>query len=507
MAQNPVEQRLADLARDWLIFRDDDPASLLIWQVADNARRLVAAFFESQKYASDYATGDLFIDFDTPFEYALQYSRDLKIFLAESYAASVDALRQQGESVNWAFDPTAFPDSPEGFVRAVGSFIAHYGERIGTLVVVLQPESGVDRAGFAQWLQRVLATHPPRRLRFVLLDSSDSPRLNAFSAADDTPIARRVLALDGHAVAQETFAQEATVGAAGIFRNQLAALIALVERGSVEQVKSKARDALAFVRQQHWQDQEVVVRLLVAGALLKAARHDEAVAVYQASRQAAEQALAAGHPAGQKMILQTWFGEAGAQLAAGQSALAAASYRQAARSAQADQNLILTIEARRMAAYCHAQAGELPAAHACSRQALAAGASLKAEVRGLTSLPLAAMDFMRTLDPERAAAIAQMKGDHDRRLSAIDDDTDARALAAGAAIDRQTAAAIEEQRTNAQQRLNAAVDAALTRLVTAGDARFQAGFAQARALLGPAWPLHGEAAIPVVPPPAAEPSS
>jgi hypothetical protein len=128
MAQNPVEQRLADLARDWLIFRDDDPASLLIWQVADNARRLVAAFFESQKYASDYATGDLFIDFDTPFEYALQYSRDLKIFLAESYAASVDALRQQGESVNWAFDPTAFPDSPEGFVRAVGSFIAHYGD-------------------------------------------------------------------------------------------------------------------------------------------------------------------------------------------------------------------------------------------------------------------------------------------------------------------------------------------------------------------------------------------
>lgn len=341
----------------------------------------------------------------------------------------------------------------------------------------------------------------------MLLDLSDSPRLNAFAAADDTPITRRALTLDGHAVAQDTFAQEATLGAAGIFRNQLAALIALVERGSVEQVKSKARDALAFVRQQHWPDQEVVVRLLVAGALLKAARHDEAIALYQASWQVAEQALAAGHPAGQKMILQTWFGEAGAHLAAGQCALAATSYRQAASCAQADQNLILTIEAQRMAAYCHAQAGDLSAAHACSLQALAAGASLKAEVRGLTSLPLAAMDFMRTLDPECAAAIAQMKGDHDRRLSAIDDDSDARALAAGAAIDRQTVAAIEAQRADAQQRLNAALDDALTRLVTAGDTHFQAGFAQARALLGPAWPVHGEAAILVVPPPAAETSS
>jgi len=75
MALNPVEHRLAYICGDWLAFRDDPRWRLLVWQVPDNARRIVAAFFESQKHETDYTSGDLFILFDQPFLHAIQYSR------------------------------------------------------------------------------------------------------------------------------------------------------------------------------------------------------------------------------------------------------------------------------------------------------------------------------------------------------------------------------------------------------------------------------------------------
>ena len=58
------------------------------------------------------------------------------------------------------------------------------------------------------------------------------------------------------------------------------------------------------------------------------------------------------------MVLQTWFGEAGAQLAAGRVNEAATAYDNAALAAQEAKNLVLAVEAFRMGAFCHARLGE-----------------------------------------------------------------------------------------------------------------------------------------------------
>lgn len=497
---NPVEKKLAYIGRDWLAYRDESHQPLLVWQAPANSARLMAAFFESQKYATAYATGDLFIVFNVSFDNGIQYSREVKSALAEQYAASVEDLQRQGEATDWEFDPTDFPDSPEGTVAALGSFVHHHAKRIGVFAAVLQPLTGAEKPAFANWLRRAANSDFPPRVRMVVTDATDAPLLNEVSAATGARIVTRLLQLDGFDLAQETFAQEPVAGPAGIFRNQLAALVALVDKGSIEQVKSKARDALAFVQQQKWTDQEVVVRLLVAAALLKAARIDEAVAVYRASRQLANQALAAGHPAGHKLILQTWFGEAGAWMAGSNEQAAADCYRQAAKSAKADQNLLLTIEALRMEAFCHGQRGDREAALACSRQALASGAQLKPEVRGMTTLPVAAMDYLRSLEPEAAAAVVQIKGQLDKVLADHESDTEARALAAGAHIDRQTAQAIEMDRTAADEGAIKAAEHELASLLAQGDTGFREAFAHARGLLGTEWPLIGSVAIPATPP-------
>ena len=127
-------------------------------------------------------------------------------------------------------------------------------------------------------------------------------------------------------------------------------LVTLVEKGTADQVIAKSADALAFARRQKWADQEVVVKMLVGGALLKEQRFEEAIKNYHDARQAATQATAAGHPAGKQLILQTWFGEAGAHFAADRAAQAADCYDEAAVIAQGIPNLILAIEAFRMSA-------------------------------------------------------------------------------------------------------------------------------------------------------------
>lgn len=502
MVLNPVERRLVYICNDWLAFRGQPGLGVLVWETPGNAQRLVRAFLESQKHETAYSSGDLFVVFDAPFANAIQYSRELKRALAGQYEASRDDLRARGEAADWAFDPDALPDSPEGFVAGLRAFGSKYAASIGTLAAVLLPTEIGNADAFARWVQRVVDTGLPGRLRIVLLDASDKRELAALDALGHPHIVRRPLQLDGFDVAQETFAQEPTQGPAGVFRNQLTGLVALVEKGSAEQVKAKALDALAFVQQQKWKDQEVVVRLLVAGALLKESRHAEAVAVYQAARQVAGQALAAAHPAGHKLVLQTWFGQAAAHLAAGQTPEAAACYRDAAAVAQADHNLILTIEAQRMEAFCHARGGDRLAALACGQQALASGARLKPDVRGMTTLPVAAMDLLRVCDPARTAQIEQLKQRLDQGLATLEAKAEDRAGAEGASISREAAAAIEQDLAAASRQAESAAEARLAALVAEGADDYRHYFARARELLGADWPLIGGAAILAPPPPA-----
>ncbi|MGH8551384.1 MAG: tetratricopeptide repeat protein [Methylococcales bacterium] len=152
------------------------------------------------------------------------------------------------------------------------------------------------------------------------------------------------------------------MGPAGVFRNLLIGLMTLVEKGTAEQVKIKAIDALRFARRHNWADQEVVVTMLLAGALLKEKRFDSALNGYRRARQVAEKVTVEGHPAGRDLVLQTWFGQASAHLAAGQFEEAANCYDQAAILAQQIPNLILGIEAFRMGCFCFNRLDESAAA-------------------------------------------------------------------------------------------------------------------------------------------------
>ena len=492
MPLNAVERRLVDLRHDWERFTADPTPRLLVWTVPDAAMQLVRGFLEAQKHEGEYVTHDLFIVFDTPFENSIQYSRALKEQLAGQHAASADDLEREGLDPSWPVAMASFPDSAYGFMRAVRSLGSTYHKAIGHLAPVLAPSSVASPRHFAAWLARALEDGLPERLRLLALDSLETPQLEALQPAEPALLQRQTLDVDMTAVATETFAQERTVGPAGIFRNMLMALIALVEKAPAAQVLTKARDAVAFADAQGWKDQRVVVAMLVAGALLKERRHDEAVATYRNARATAAAAQQEGHPAGAAMVLQTWFGEAGAALAAGRVGDAAAAYDNAAVVAQEAKNLLLAVEAFRMGAFCHARLGEREPAIERGGEALKMGQRLRREARGMTTLPLAASDLLRVLDEDSAQAIEAIRARSTEQTQQLNEALEQRATLLERTADRDPAREAQETFAGGRADLAQQAERELRTVVADAEKAFQQVFAQARRLLGDSWPL-GEA--------------
>ena len=284
MALNPVERRMALLCGDWVDFRSEASKRLLVWQVPENAIRLVQCFLEAQKHDLEYSAGDLFVVFEPPFEHSVQYSRALKGALRGQYDASREELAEQGLEADWSFEPDQEPHSPQAVIDALRSFGSKYHKTIGHLVGVLMPQGISDAGAFESWVLRAVTAGVPERLRLLVVDSIEHPRFPQLTPEQDACISVQRPAIDALSTAQETFAQEPTVGPAGVFRNLLMGVLTLVDKGSADQVIGKAGDALSFARKQGWADQEVVVGVLVAGALLKESRYPEAIAIYQAAR-------------------------------------------------------------------------------------------------------------------------------------------------------------------------------------------------------------------------------
>ena len=499
MALNPVEQRLVELHGLWQDFLANAERRLLLWQVADNARRVVHGFFEAQRHDAPpeaaYVGTDTFIVFDAPFENSIQYARALKAALIGEYEASRGSLAAEGMTPDWPFHADQVPDSAGGWIQGLNALADHHPE-LGHLVAVLMPATVADepaRQAWQAWLWRALRAGPAQRVRLVVLDSPNTPALGSLAA--DARVHVQAVPVDAWDLARDTFAREAAPGAAGVFRALLAGLFGLVDKGSADQVAAKAGDALALARRQGWADQEVVVRMLTAGAMLKDQRFDEAVSHYRHARTAAEQVAAGGHPAGRQLVLQTWFGEAGAELAAGRLVQAGQCYAQAEWVAKDLGHPVLWIETLRMQVHCHARHGEPGIAMACGLQGLQVGARLKPSSRPMTSLPLLALDLLQLVGAEQAGRmqavrhrleqdLAQLQLDTEQRAAVLEDHADA--APALQALEQQQAGRAQDLVQHAVLEVEALAAPATGR---ADDERLATVYAQARALLGPGWPL------------------
>jgi tetratricopeptide (TPR) repeat protein len=495
MELNAVEQRMVHLQSRWQAFRARDTKRMLLWQTQENATRLMEAFFEAQRHESlldkPYACGDTFIVFDSPFEDSISYSRQLKQALAGQYEASHESFTQAGHTADWRFSPNSLPDSAHGFVQGLNALAQHHQEVLGMLVAVILPGSLSKPDAWTAWLGRALqAAAPAQGVRLIVIDSTEHPRCTHLIKSDPNQLHVEPIPIDAFELAGETFAQEPAVGPPGVFRSLLVGLLALVERASPDQVMLKANDAIAFARRLGWGDQEVAVRMMAAGALLKAQRFDEAVIHYRHARSTAEKLIEEDHPAARDLVLQTWFGEASAHFAANNLPAAIGCYRDAEPVAEAIAKPILWIECLRMGAYCHQRNGEEEAAMQCCQRALHVGERMKPDARGMTTLPLVAMETLRLLDPKLTQRIERIKQTLDADLNRLNDTLEQEACRLEQDPNGAEALkTVEQSLSSKSDSLEQIAEREIDKLATTGEPSFRQAFERIRTLLWRAWPL------------------
>ncbi|MGH8084844.1 MAG: hypothetical protein ACREPV_06175 [Lysobacter sp.] len=488
IAKSPVEQRFDLLCELWMEAVADPAVRLVVWRIPGNAGRMLDAFFEAHKQSPQAMTPDYFLRFDTAFETGFGYSRALADALQTGYIGSRDKLKAQGLPINWRDAHLDAPASAAGTLQLMRSFGDYYHEHLRHFVAVLVP-STVSRADALEaWLDAALRTPVPERLRVALVDFDDGPQWSALAARHGAAVRVIEAPIDMFDIARATAAQSSGgAGPSTAYRQVLTDVMTLLEKGRAAQVARRAERGLAMCERERWPDQQVVLHMAVAGAHMKEQQHPEAIGRYRAARESAQTAQLAGHPAGPNLLMQTWFGEAGAWLNARQPARAAEAYAAGSAAAKAIPNGLFAIEGLRMAGFCHAQGGHKERAREHYLFGLGEAKAMPAADRPLTTLPLLLQDMLRLQDPARVVQLEECASRYQAQVTDAQTRAESRAAKLGANPVSTDVDGIEAE-------LVAAYEAAFQRLldereqlIARGDDYFRKVVAVAREYLHPRW--------------------
>ena len=141
-----------------------------------------------------------------------------------------------------------------------------------------------------------------------------------------------------------------------------------------------------------------------------------------------------------------------------------------------------------MVMFCRARLHQDDAAVERGLSALEYGQLLKPDVRAMTSLPLAAVDLLRVIEPERVASMEAVKGRFLGRTDAAREHLERSSRAVETGADVQQPEVLDATfRTDTTAALDAAAGE-LEGLAAAGGEQFTDAFAVVRALFHTAWP-------------------
>lgn len=377
------------LADQWAAFAADPAARLLRWCVKESDLSLLDAFFELQQESTEFSVPDLFLKFETPFENGAQYAQALVSTLGEHYTASVEELSGAGFAADWC----PFAGDGGDFVANLHSLREYHADTIDHVAAVLTPPAVTP--GLAQWLKTLLAAPIPETIRIVVIDPLEAPQFSDLAERFGATVWTETPRLEAAAVMRETAAALGGAGPGPKFRNLLLGLAEIAGSASPVQLKKKSEQALSVARAQNWLDQQVVVHSIVAAAHLGAGRAADAIAAYQQSTSTGQQAREAGHPAGQKLVVSSMFGEASVYVSEQRYAEAAQHYVATSKETEKLEDKTLHIEALRMTSFCFEQAGQHEQAWQYGHLALDVGDLLAPEARQNTTLAYAGQGLLR----------------------------------------------------------------------------------------------------------------
>lgn len=384
---NPVELRLMDAHTDWLSFAKDRGARLMIWRTNEADAQLVQLYFQAQQELSCAV-----LRLRSGFYDEARYGDALTDEIGRFYESRREASHAQGIEADWQRPPRGKSGSIAYLFAVANSLIRHHPDIFPAIVLVLEPVQCADEAALTHWLGELLTTmgRAPQfgeKLRFVMPRIEVESLLPLLAAHPRT--ARMI---EGRysmkSVPRELLAESGERGASGEFRRLFIELGETVGSGDAATLERLRTAALAIAERENWFDQCVVVHLIAGAAYLKWREHARSIEAYQCAVKSGERAVAAGHPAGHKLVANGLFGEASAHLTQKSFAPAAYCYERAAASTGAAKDALMTVEAWRMSAVCWEKSGEREHALEAGFSALDAGLALDESMRASSTLPL-----------------------------------------------------------------------------------------------------------------------
>ncbi|MFE0752548.1 hypothetical protein ACFW16_01240 [Inquilinus sp. NPDC058860] len=395
--KNAIERRVDRLAALWNDAASDPGMRLFCWRCDLDEQRLLGIFTELEHEEVAQTPGS-FIRLVSPFSTLQGYASVLATELAAQYEAGREDLRKDGLFAAWQPPDRMEEESPgQHLLRVADSLRAAYADTVQLLVLCLEPGTIADDAAWRRWVESLVQAEIPARLRFMVVDPIDSPRLAGLETERPDRVRLIEPRLDMPAALDELARSEGEEGPAKTFRIHLVTLANAAGKGNTRLVEQAGANGLAVARAEGWADQEVVVLMSLAAARLGAADFDGAAKGYREAVAAARRAGEGGHPAAAKLELSAGMGLGSALLAESRWPEAARIYEACVPLASKADDGMMVLESWRMAAHCHEQARADREAWRCGEHALAAGEALPADQRRSSTLPWVGQTMLRLL--------------------------------------------------------------------------------------------------------------
>jgi|GEM_PF-1095744 len=387
---NPVERRLMMAHDDWMKFAKNESARLLYWQTNEADQELVKAYFQGQQDLS-CAVFCLKPEFTHSEEYAAALSAEIINF----YEKSREGSAKNGIEANWNPPEKNGKETETQYLLSLtNSLMQHHPDVFPAIILVLQPYiANKERAKeFERWLDTLLQANQTlpwqsNRIRFVLhgIDEKPLPWLQQKQP-------QLVQIVTGkyrmETVPRELIAASGERGPSGRFRRLFVELGEALSHKDPARLEKLRSAALQISSQEKWFDQSVTIHLMAGAAYMKWQKPKDALKAYEQAERSAEQAVEVKHPAGNKLMVNAFFGEASVHLTQGDYAEAARCYLQAAPYAEAEKDGLLAVEAWRMTCYCMDKCKMPNEAIEAGFKALEAGQWIDAPLRSNSNLQL-----------------------------------------------------------------------------------------------------------------------
>ncbi|WP_127956578.1 hypothetical protein [Serratia microhaemolytica] len=393
---NPVERRLVRVDDDWIAFAADKSARLLYWQVNQQDLPLLHTYFQIQ---CENASAVIALHSSITSAEITHYPQQLTQELYHFYQQRREPSRQQGINADWQLPEREEKQSPFAyFWQAVTSMMQQHPDIFPALVLVLQPVEVKQPEQLSSILAQLLMhlqAHPQQAASIRMVLYGDQPEWVA-EVKQQFPERVQIIQRDYgmQSVPRELIATSSERGASGNFRRLFIELSETLVNNDAARLEKLKAAALQITQSEKWFDQSVVVLLISGAAYLKWQQPDRALHEYQQATEAGKQAVAAQHPAGDKLVANALFGQASVHLSEKAYAKAAACYAEAAQHSALAEDAILTVEAWRMNAFCQQKEGETELQINAGLAALEAGQQLDPATRTASSLPMAAQALL-----------------------------------------------------------------------------------------------------------------